>query len=346
MYIHPMTPRYSLPTPTAQPFLRRIEQGENRPLTPDALYSTYGLQRNMHAGAGKRLALVSAFGAPDIQIGVDRFSSEYGLPGASVQLEAMGGSTACEPDWCLESDADVQWAHAVCPGAALLCVFAHDATIGSLIAAMRRAASMGADIVSVSFGSAEFFGELALSAELAQSEAVFVASGGDSGGVVLFPSASDMCLSVGGVQLGRQRERITNICAWRQGGGGPSKYTGIPVWQERHTGIKEQTAGYRGTPDVALEACPVSGYSVYDTQKKRFCAVCGTSVAAPCFAGICARQELGRTTQEVAQNIYRYTKRKQQALRIFDVRCGSNGRYSAMPGYDLCTGLGMPYVHG
>lgn len=346
MYISPTTPRFSLPTPKAHPFLRRTEPGENVPFTPEILYSTYGLQRNLHAGAGKRLALVSAFGAPDIQTGLNRFSSEYGLPFATLQIESMGGSTACEPDWCLESDADVQWAHAACPGAALLCVLAHDATIGSLITAMRRAASLGADIVSASFGSPEFLGELALSAELAQTDAVFVASSGDSGGVVLFPSACEHCLSVGGVQIERQNDRMTHICAWRQGGGGSSKYTGIPIWQERRREIKEQTAGYRGTPDVALEACPANGYRVYDTQKERFCAVCGTSIAAPIFAGMCVRWGLDGNTEEVAQKIYRYTKRKREAMRVYDVVCGNNGRYSAHVGYDLCTGLGMPYGQG
>lgn len=335
-------PRYPLPTPTARPFVRRLHS--TSPLTPSLLYPTYGVRFNPHAGHGHKLALISAFSAPYLQSGLDRFAAAYRLPGTAVQVESMGGSGDILPDWCLESDADVQWAHAASPGAELLLVLARDATLDALMCAVYRAAALGADVISASFGGAEFFGELAYNRRLAKLSAVFVASSGDEGGRVVYPSASDGCISIGGAVFLRRGGRVFAARAWEDGGGGPSRYTGIPNWQAEMEGIIEQSGSYRATPDVAMEACPTEGYSVCDSLSGRFRAICGTSVGAPIFAGLYARAANGRrATAALARDLYTLAGGDRYRAGFFDdIIFGNNGRYQAAHGFDLCTGLGRP----
>ncbi len=338
---HAALPRYPLPSPTARPFVRRLQSAS--PLTPSLLYPTYGIRFDPNAGRGRKIALISAFSAPYIQVGLDRFATAYRLPRTTVQTESMGGTGEILPDWCLESDADVQWAHAACPGAALLLILARDATLDALMRAVFRAAELGAQVISASFGGAEFFGELAYNRRLAGISAVFAASSGDVGGRVVYPSASDGCISIGGAVFYRRGRQVFAARAWEDGGGGPSKYTGIPNHQASMEGIAAKSGGYRATPDLAMEACPIEGYSVYDSVAGEFRAICGTSVGAPIFAGLYARTAAKerRTTAALARELYELAGGVRYRARFFDdIILGNNGRYHAAPGFDLCTGLG------
>jgi hypothetical protein len=72
----------------------------------------------------------------------------------------------------------------------------------------------------------------------------------------------------------------------------------------------------------------------------------GTSWSAPVWAGFCARLNQVRASNGVSSiallgpNIYPFT-----GSSLFrDIVSGSNGVYSAGPGFDLCTGIGVPQV--
>ena len=94
----------------------------------------------------------------------------------------------------------------------------------------------------------------------------------------------------------------------------------------------------RGVPDVAGDADPESGYNVLvDGQQT---VIGGTSAVAPLWAGLLARinQSLGKNVGYL--NPLLYTKNVEADLH--DITVGSNGTYSAGPGWDACTGLGTP----
>jgi kumamolisin len=92
----------------------------------------------------------------------------------------------------------------------------------------------------------------------------------------------------------------------------------------------------RGVPDVAAAGDPATGYQVFvDGQALVFG---GTSAVAPLLAGLTAlvQQSVGHTIAPLHQRLYN----SPQAFR--DVTVGNNGAYPAGPGWDACTGLGVP----
>ena len=101
-----------------------------------------------------------------------------------------------------------------------------------------------------------------------------------------------------------------------------------------------QTSGFRSNPDVAYDADPASGFSVYDNGGW-YC-VGGTSAGAPQWAGLIARVNQARVANGKARlntalpAIYSLPK-----ADFHDITVGNNG-YAAGVGYDAATGRGSP----
>ena len=100
------------------------------------------------------------------------------------------------------------------------------------------------------------------------------------------------------------------------------------------------TGTQRGVPDVAGNADPSTGYSIYVDGKT--IVVGGTSAVAPLWAGLIARFAGSRVAGFLNPTLYS----NQAALRDITVGNnavkGSGGLYNAGPGWDACTGLGSP----
>ena len=111
-----------------------------------------------------------------------------------------------------------------------------------------------------------------------------------------------------------------------------------------------QSTGYRTIPDVAFDADPNTGVAVYDSfnQANPWLRVGGTSLAAPCWAGLIAIANQGRVAaggttldgpSQTLPALYSLT-----SSDFHDITSGSNGN-SAAPGYDQITGLGTPQAN-
>ena len=350
----PTTPLYPLYTPIAVPFANTIIPGEasEQAFTPADIDVAYSLFSNSNDGKDVTIAIIGAFGASTLKEDFAEFGKTFGLPQNSLDIYYTSGtdSNGTSTLWDLEAHADTQWAYACAPASHVICVFAKDARMESLFAAVNLAVEAGADIISMSFGSDEFRTQIQYSDFMKNSGKIFVASAGDTGGKVLFPSSSDAVVSVGGTVLHRTGNRnVFARSAWINGGGGPSRFTPIPKWQKIFYGIEALSGSLRATPDVALNAATSPGYYVYYSKNGGLVTVGGTSVAAPVFSGICARilshnpnVLLGKSMPE-----YLYEKAGKTSYSIpqyyfSDVTIGNNGVYSALTGYDLCTGLGAP----
>ena len=84
----------------------------------------------------------------------------------------------------------------------------------------------------------------------------------------------------------QRRQHLRSETGWSGSGGGQSSYESEPSYQEA-----VQTRGLRETPDVSFDANPNTGVAVYDSYDYGGCPwvqVGGTSVAAPCWAGLVA----------------------------------------------------------
>ncbi len=345
-------PRYPLFTPNARNFAQIPENTiSESSFSPSDIDKAYSLTTTRTDGTGITVAVVGAFYSRTLIDDFRSFGQIFGLPDNTLEVyypDGSGVESSENRGWSLEAHADTQWVYATAPAARIMCVLANDASIESLFSAVDMAISLGADIISMSWGSPEFYGQAEYTERMKNSGRVFVASAGDTGGDVLFPSSSDAVVSVGGTVLHRLRNgSVFARTAWINGGGGPSRFTPIPEWQRRFDGIQALSGEYRATPDVALNAGDMPGYYVY--YNGRLVSVGGTSVSAPVFAGICARilQENPQLTEEMSMMQYLYSKagetRYSEPQYYFsDVTVGSNGRYNAMTGFDLCTGLGAP----
>ncbi|MFX8895339.1 hypothetical protein ABTM96_19600, partial [Acinetobacter baumannii] len=65
-------------------------------------------------------------------------------------------------DWEVEESLDVEWAHALAPGANIILVEANSASYADLMTAVHTAASLpGVSVVSMSWGGGEFASESA-----------------------------------------------------------------------------------------------------------------------------------------------------------------------------------------
>ena len=77
-------------------------------------------------GSGQTIAIVDAYNQPNIVSDLAAFDTAFNLPAPPTfqVVNQTGGSTlpTSDPDWGLEISLDVEWAHAMAPGANILLV--------------------------------------------------------------------------------------------------------------------------------------------------------------------------------------------------------------------------------
>lgn len=349
-----------------------IPEGE----TPAQIKKIYNFKR-CAKGKGQTIAIVSAFHYPTALHDLNVFSKEFGLPledsanplSATNKyfqiVYARGTQPPIDEGWALESALDIEWAHAMAPKAKIVLVESANNTYAELFQAVDVAVAYGADVVSMSWGGGEFSGETSWDNHFQPEWVTFVAGSGDVGGQTIFPSVSQYVLSVGGTKINRDSSgEFVNETGWINGGGGPSIFVPMPAWQKTF-GLEEISGAYRSTPDVAFNADPASGVSIYTTTPySGFCGwgvVGGTSLGAPSLAGIiacinghCIKPRLTRIIghrikhmKNASKLFYRVagkTSYKNRYNCFRDITSGTTGTYSAGKGYDFVTGLGTPNI--
>ena len=310
-------------------------------LSPARIKSAYGFPTSVNAGAGQTIAIVDAFNDPTAEADLNVFSTKFGLPqcttanGCFQKVNQTGGTTYPKTDagWALEISLDIQWAHAIAPGAHILLVEATSNSFTNLLIAEDYAAAH-AGYVSNSWGAPEWSGETAHDSHFVHAGVSFFVSSGDAGTPAEYPSSSPGVISVGGTTLHFSGGSLTSETGWNGSGGGCSTYETAPAAQAafaEYGGLG--CAGMRATPDISLDADPASGVAVYDSTKyggkKGWFKVGGTSASAPMIA---ARSAI---VGVVVDSAYIYGG----AITYRDITIGNNGA-ACLPGADLVTGRG------
>jgi subtilase family serine protease len=234
---------------------------------------------------------------------------------------------------------------AICPNCTVLLVEAQDASISNLGAAVNKAVTLGANVVSNSYGGSEYSGEGSDSTTYFNHPGVaVVVASGDSGYGAQFPAASPYVTAVGGTSLyqaANTGSRNATETAWSGAGSGCSTYEGKPVWQ-KDTGCTNRTIA-----DTSAVADPNTGVWVYDTYGTGGWVVFGgTSVATPIVGSVYA---LAANSPSGGLDPASYPYAHQPA-GLNDITSGSNGSCApalaylctAEVGYDGPTGLGTP----
>jgi len=318
-------------------------------------------------GAGETIALIELGGGYH-PAEIRRYFSTLGIPAPRVVPVSVDGAgnhptgTADGPDG--EVALDIEVAGAVAPGAQLAVYFAPNTDRGFIDALTTAVhdAVRAPSVVSISWGSAEagwtrqamLLFDAACADAAAMGVTVCCASGddgsadrvGDGRAHADFPASSPHVLGCGGTHLTVRAGAIVEETAWHDSGGGStgggvSDVFAVPPWQESAGVPPSANPGGRhgrGVPDVSGVADPASGYRVL--VDGRLAVVGGTSAVAPLWAGLVAlcNEALGRPVGFLNPQLY--GSLAQRAFR--DITTGSNGAYSAAPGWDACTGLGSP----
>lgn len=190
--------------------------------TPSFMKAAYDFPSNID-GSGQTIVIVDAFGSPTITHDLSVFDKVFNLPPPpSFTILCPDGCPAFNPlnphdpvGWAFETSLDVEWAHAMAPGANIVLLVASTNSGNSINTAEAKAIALyPGSIISQSFGVPEYLvtGNNAqiLQAhknyQMAVSEKITVlASAGDSGATngistpnALYPSSDPLVTAVGG----------------------------------------------------------------------------------------------------------------------------------------------------
>jgi subtilase family serine protease len=289
------------------------------------------------------VALVAPFDHPRVEGDLNAFSKKFGLPPCTTanacftKVDQNGGRSypARNRLWAMEIALDVEWAHAIAPGARILLVEARSDRLSDVATAEDYATGHAA-YVSNSLGLAEFAGESAYDAHVRRPGVTIFVASGDGGAAAGpgYPASSPDVIAVGGTTLVDIGQPTFAERGWQRSGGGCSLYEPASVAQAALAGYAAvNCAGMRASPDVALVADPHSGLSVYDSYQtsKNWTVVGGTSASTPMWA---ARAAVSGLVLD-ADVLYGTPS----PITFRDITVGDNGQ-PALPGFDLVTGLG------
>ena len=310
-------------------------------------------------GTGQSVGLVEFDGyyAPDIAL----YAAQAGLPGVTltnVLIDGFDGMPGPNDD---EVSLDIEMAISMAPGLANVIIYQTGITNNPNDLLNRMATDNAAKQLSASWlyptdtNTDPIFLQFA-----AQGQSFFNASGDADAytGVIPTPAADTNITIVGGTTLTTSgpggswvSEAVWN---WDYGvgsSGGISPDVSIPSWQKGiNMGTNQGSTTHRNLPDVALTADNI--WVVYDNGVGA--SLGGTSCATPLWAAFTAL-----VNEQAAVNgkspvgflnpaLYALGKGASYNFYFHDIIAGNNSnsfssdRFSAVPGYDLCTGWGTP----
>ena len=330
-----MVPNSTIPNPGAK--------------TPAQLKDAYKLTGT--SSGGKTVAIVDAYGYPNLAADLATYRSYFGLPACTTASGCLtikdqnGGSSLprFNTGWAGEQALDVDAVSAICPDCKILVVQAKSASIVDLGTAVNTAAKQaGVVAVSNSYGGGDL-ADATYGSYYNHPGIAVTASTGDNGYQGgSFPASSTYVTAVGGTSLfaASGTTRGWTESAWSGAGSGCSTVNAaLAAASGSNTGCAK-----RAIADVSAAADPSNGGMAvyYPTSKSAstWAQVGGTSESAPIIASVYA---LSGNTAGYANAIpYSHT------ASLFDVSTGSNGTCpttqwcNARTGWDGPTGLGTP----
>jgi subtilase family serine protease len=366
------------------------------PLDIQNQYDFPPLYRAGNTGQGQTIVIFDSYGSPTIKQDLSAFDAAFGLPDPpSFQIYQPEGTVTLNYDnvpspvdfhnanvgtqigWAYETTLDVEWAHAIAPGAniALVVVPVKETEGTQGVTNLQNAqqwvlANSIGTIWSNSWAATEqSFNSTSTLANFnnlyvqAANEGVsaFFASG-DTGAAnftsnqfnsfypfptVTWPSSSPAVISVGGTQISNppatignyQSEAVWNDCCG-SGGGGYSSIFAEPSFQ---IGARiPDSSGRRGAPDVSYNAALVSAILVYETFDPfgaGWAIIGGTSAATPQWAALdaLANHAAGRSLGYLAPRLYQVYASRAYANAFHDITVGNNS-FAGVTGFNAVKG--------
>jgi subtilase family serine protease len=304
------------------------------PVQYRATYDLSPLYSSHITGKGQTIMIVDSFGSPTIRHDLAVFDQQWGFPDPpALNIYNFGApkfnaNNATMVGWAEETTLDVEYAHAIAPGATIALaetpVAETEGVTGfpQMMSAEQYLINHGiGDVISMSFGATEntfpgftkgnyssLLGLRSAFADAARHNVTVLAAAGDSGatddeadGVTLYPhrvnnwpSSDPLVTSVGGTQLflAQDGSKTRPDQVWHDrfgaGGGGVSAIFRRPSFQN---GVRNVVGNSRGTPDISMPAAVNGGCWVYESFEPTGSGweiFGGSSESTPIFAGIVA----------------------------------------------------------
>ncbi|HLG64130.1 MAG TPA: S53 family peptidase [Ktedonosporobacter sp.] len=358
------------------------------PHAMQTVYGVSSLLQRGFTGKGQTVVDIVSFGSPTLQQDMQVFDQTFGLPPVDLQIISPLHVPEYDPrgdkgGWAGETELDVQIIHAIAPDAKIVVLVSPvaetEGTIG--LPEFRQLEQYVLDhklgnIVSQSWGASELtlqdqqgqqelqrWNDLLQQATTQQGMTYF-GSSGDNGATdftdlagthlanvptTSFAADSPWVTAVGGTTLLRNGTTV-NETAWRDSGGGFSRFYKTPSYQQGlPASVEQQLSNRRGVPDVSADADPLTGLAIY--LNGSWTTAGGTSASAPVWAGLMAiaNQMAGHPLGFINPALYRLAASSTYAQDFRDITAGNNTNdsanvqgYSAAPGWDPVTGLGSP----
>ncbi|GAA4158845.1 S53 family peptidase [Gryllotalpicola daejeonensis] len=380
--VHPIAVKSGLTTTAAKPTLSLtpaecLAEDGFACQTPDSIRAAYDIPATIDgvpAGTGQTIVIIDAFGSPTVQSDLATFSTAFGLPAADLEVIYPGGKPTftghgTQLGWAQETSLDVQWAHAVAPGAKIKLVVAANDSGATIDNAEKYVADnkLG-NVLSMSYGEADNLirNSHANNGQASQAKAAFTkaasegislfASSGDAGsdnGAGFanfgFPASDPNVTAVGGTNLWKGSGLDEpNETVWDDDDACP-----LGCWQGGFgaTGGAPSLFDAKQGSDVAYNAAVYTGVLTYlgflgDDSGLYFMG--GTSAGAPQWAALTA--DVAQATGHSVGNVSTLAKSWAANGLLSDVTVGDNatttfsGGFAASAGWDAPTGWGTPDV--
>jgi subtilase family serine protease len=354
------------------------------PLQLRAAYGFTPLITHGEDGRGKTIVIIVSNQDPTLSKDLAEFDSRFKLPAPpSFEVVAPFGITPFKPSnpadvvASLEIAIDVEWSHAIAPGAKIVLALGRSISNSDIVATERYVIEHNlGDVVSMSFTETE---ECMPNALLEEEHALFkkavsqgmtlVAGAGDQGAAefnceetallshpaVGVPASDPDVTAVGGtsLQANLSSGEYESESVWNDeggaGGGGFSVLYPTPRYQKGVPAIGTR----RGVPDVAYNAgfndSTIIAWGSSGERGSDWFFSSGTSLGAPQWAGLTAiaAQVAGHRLGNINPALYSIAKGKDYSRAFHDVTTGNNSfgsvtGFSAAPGWDAASGWGSP----
>lgn len=353
--------------PAAEPRLVRPAAEVSASFLPNNVARLYAFPTTV-TGKGQCIALIELGGGFTQADTKAAFNAMGVAPPTVVAVSVDGGTNSPTPDDGANGEValDIQVSGGAAPGALIAVYFAPNTDAGFVdaITAAIHDTTNKPSVISISWGGPEVNWtqqavqsmNSALEDAAAVNISVFAASGdslstdgvNDGKAHVDFPASSPSIIGCGGTSVAVKGNAITSETVWNDGnsggGGGISDLFAVPAFQENANLPPSVNDGQqrRGVPDVAGDAAPGTGYQVVVNGQSQVFG--GTSAVAPLWAGLTAliNEGAGTPVGFFLPFLYANSTLLRQITQGNNIPTGSTIGYSAGPGWNGCTGLGVP----
>jgi subtilase family serine protease len=314
-------------------------------LSPAQLRAAYNL--NGTSGAGRTVAIVDAYGYPNLERDLGIYRAQYGMPactranGCLRVIDQNGGASLPRTNvgWAQEQALDLDAVSAACPDCKIVMVQTKTNSFTNLGQGVITASQQsGVVAISNSYGGGDA-ADSTYGVYYNHPGIAVTASTGDNGYKGgSYPASSSYVTAVGGTTLKMSGTTRVSETVWSGAGSGCSTLnTALAAAASFNTGCAK-----RAMADVSAAADPNTGglsvYSPTTAKNSSWSQYGGTSESSPIIAAVYA----------LAGGGYSNATPYQHPGSLFDITSGSNGSCpttqwcNARAGWDGPTGLGTP----